>query len=134
MKTITGGYCMAGGTFITVGAEKQFCLKDVEVQCYGNYEPTWNVNRWRGQCKAPNGFQLMTLDDTGHTEATYYWQYWKEGTQEAPTVTQGWFKDDGKGGYVKIEQDELDKIEVKAGQAYYVMGNGNTLNFHGPEL
>ena len=129
VDSISKGFCV-----IANATPCDMTLGKVSVTCHGNYEPTWNVNRWRGQCKAPNGFVMMTLDDEGYEDQTYYWQYWKEGDHDSPTVTQGWFKSDGAGGYVKMEKDELDAVEVKAGQAFYVMGNGNTLNFPGPEL
>ena len=120
------------------GTPVDLTLGDLDVTVTATYEPKWIKSggdyKWQGGLKAPN-FKMTKLTGTGAAleENTVYWQYWKEGTQEEPIVIKGWYKTDGT-AYVALTQEELDAFEVPAGQCYYVLGKGCTLNFPAPEL
>ena len=90
------------------------------------------MNRWQKGVKGSN-FSFNILNANGGIDKTYYWQYYKEGTFENPTVIQGWFKADGS-AYVALSKEELDAIKIDAGQGYWVKGMGCTLNVPAPEL
>ena len=115
-------------------ANPVFTLKDIAVKVTSTYEPRWMTSKWMGGLKAPT-FKMTKLTNTGASleENTVYWQYWKEGTLEEPIIVQGWYKKDGS-AYVALTKEELDAFKVPAGQCFYVLGKGCTVNVPAPEL
>ena len=124
LVTDSSNHSLIAPTFIKVGADQQFTLRELTVKLTEDYEPYWE-DEWCGGCFAPNDFRMDIFANDGSIEKSFYWQCYNEGDEEDYETIQGWFKQVGQ-DFVPLIDTELDET-LDSGVGFWILGNGNSL-------